>query len=161
MITMNKWKNLSATVLTASVLLLGVPAGASAQESLNYSIFDFASSGVLKEGSREENAKIMQWALNKEMGAEFSEDGIFGPNTKTAVLAFLKSKKHLKVYGIYGPNTHTALSKEVNSFGFTDSVLKVGSPGDAVKTLQKGLNDMSYKVTVAGIYGPKTKAIKG
>jgi peptidoglycan hydrolase-like protein with peptidoglycan-binding domain len=95
--------------------------------------------------------------LNKAVGAELSEDVIFGPNTKTAVRTFQSLKKHLKVDGIYGPNTHAALSKEVNSFGFTDNVLKVGSRGDAVKTLQKGLNDMSYKVTVDGIYGPKTK----
>jgi hypothetical protein len=63
MIAMNKWKTLTTTVLTASVLLLGVPAAASAQESLNYSIFDFASSGVLKEGLRGENVKIMQQCI--------------------------------------------------------------------------------------------------
>jgi peptidoglycan hydrolase-like protein with peptidoglycan-binding domain len=157
MVSLNKWKNLSATVLTASVLLLGVPAGTSAQESVNYSIFDLSSSGVLKEGSRGENVKIMQRALNEAMGAELSADGIYGPNTKTAVLAFQKSKGNLTNDGIYGPNTHTSLSKEVNSFGFADSVLKVGSRGEAVKTLQKGLNDMSYNVKVDGIFGPKTK----
>ncbi len=44
-------KKLSATVLTASVLLLGIPAGGvSAQENVNYSIFDL--SGTLKEGSK-------------------------------------------------------------------------------------------------------------
>ncbi|WP_175638956.1 peptidoglycan-binding domain-containing protein [Metabacillus schmidteae] len=153
---MNKLKKLSATVLTASVLLLGVPAGGvSAQESINYSIFDLQ--GMLKQGSKGENVKIMQRALNEVMGAELSEDGIFGPNTKTAVMAFQKSKKTLKVDGIYGPNTHAELSKEINSFGFENTVLKVGSRGEAVKTLQKALNDMSYNVTVDGIYGPQTK----
>ncbi|PMC38556.1 hypothetical protein CJ195_08830 [Bacillus sp. UMB0899] len=156
MFHLNKLKKLSATVLTASVLLLGVPAGGvSAQESINYSIFDLQ--GMLKLGSKGENVKIMQRALNEVMGAELSEDGIFGPNTKTAVMAFQKSKKTLKVDGIYGPNTHAELSKEINSFGFENTVLKVGSRGEAVKTLQKALNDMSYNMTVDGIYGSQTK----
>ncbi|WP_226526754.1 hypothetical protein [Metabacillus niabensis] len=48
---MKNLKKLSATVLTASVLLLGIPAGGvSAQENVNYSIFDL--SGTLKEGSK-------------------------------------------------------------------------------------------------------------
>lgn len=153
---MKKWKIVSATALTASLLFAGVPAGTHAQENLNYSIFDL--SGVLKEGSKGESVKIMQNALNKAMGAELSEDGIFGPNTKTAVVAFQKSQK-LSPDGIYGPKTHSALSKAVNSFGFADtSVLKVGSRGEAVKTLQKALNDMSYNVSVDGVYGPQTKA---
>ncbi|WP_456275163.1 peptidoglycan-binding domain-containing protein [Bacillus sp. AK128] len=153
---MNKWKTLSATVLTASVLLLGVPTGATAaEENINYSIFDL--SGMLKEGSKGENVKMMQRALNEAMGAELTEDGMFGPNTKRAVIAFQKSKKLLKD-GVYGPNTHAALSKEVNSFGFDDTLLKLGSRGEAVKTLQMGLKDMSYEVTVDGIYGPQTKA---
>ncbi|MBM7662194.1 peptidoglycan hydrolase-like protein with peptidoglycan-binding domain [Bacillus mesophilus] len=152
---MNTWKTFSATVLTASVLFLGIPAGgADAQESINYSIFDL--SGVIKEGSKGESVKNMQRALNLAMGAELSEDGIFGPNTKTAVLAFQESKKLAKD-GVYGPNTHAALSKAVNSFGFADSVLKVGSRGEAVKTLQKGLVDMSYEVSVDGVFGPQTK----
>ena len=156
MFHLNKLKKMSATVLTASVLLLGIPAGgANAQESVNYSIFDL--SGIMKEGSKGEDVKILQRALNKAMGAELSEDGIFGPNTKTAVMAFQKSKNTLKVDGVYGPKTHAELSKEINSFGFENTVLKVGSRGEAVKTLQKGLNDMSYNVTVDGIYGPQTK----
>lgn len=99
----------------------------------------------------------MQRALNKAMGAELSEDGIFGPNTKTAVIAFQKFTKTLKVDGIYGPKTHAELSKEINSFGFENTILKMGSRGEGVKTLQKALNDMSYDVTVDGIYGLETK----
>lgn len=81
----------------------------------------------------------------------------FGPNTKTAVIAFQRSTKMLKVDGIYGPKTHAELSKEINTFGFENTVLKMGSRGEGVKTLQKALNDMSYDVTVDGIYGPETK----
>lgn len=158
MVSLNKWKSVSVSVITASVLLFGLPAGgANAQESINYSIFDLST--LLKEGSKGENVRIMQRALNEAMGAELSEDGIFGPNTKKAVIAFQKSKKNLKADGIYGPNTHAALSKEVNSFGFADRVLKIGSRGEPVKTLQKGLKDMSYNIVVDGIYGPQTEAV--
>ncbi|ARK30867.1 peptidoglycan-binding domain-containing protein [Halalkalibacter krulwichiae] len=155
---MNKWKMLTATVLTASVLLVGIPAGVGAQESINYSIFDLSTSVVLKEGAKGENVKIMQRALNKAMGAELTEDGIFGPNTKTAVLAFQKSKSELANDGVYGSKTHAALSKEVNSFGFAEGTLKMGSRGEAVKALQKGLSDMSYNLSVDGVYGPQTRA---
>ncbi|MBM6617878.1 peptidoglycan-binding domain-containing protein [Bacillus suaedaesalsae] len=153
---MKTWKVLSATALTASLLFAGVPAATHAEDSINYSIFDL--SGVLKVGSKGESVKIMQRALNKAMGAELSEDGVFGPNTKTAVVAFQKSK-NLSQDGVYGAKTHASLSKAVNSFGFAEtSVLKVGSRGEAVKTLQKALNDMSYNVAVDGVYGPNTKA---
>ncbi|KAA0547040.1 peptidoglycan-binding protein [Bacillus sp. BGMRC 2118] len=153
---MKAWKILSVTALSASILFAGIPAATHAQESTNYSIFDL--SGVLKVGAKGENVKIMQRALNKAMGAELSEDGVFGPNTKTAVVAFQKANK-LSQDGVYGAKTHAALSKAVNSFGFADTnVLKVGSRGEAVKTLQKALNDMSYNVAVDGVYGPQTKA---
>lgn len=156
MIYLYKWKSLTATIVTASALFLGIPStGVNAQESLQYEIFDLSS--ILKEGSKGENVKIMQRALNKAMGAELSEDGIFGPNTTRAVLAFQKAKNNLKADGIYGPNTHASLSKEVNSFGFDEKMLKLGSRGEAVKTLQKGLNDMSYNVVIDGIYGQQTK----
>ncbi|WP_052737838.1 peptidoglycan-binding protein [Bacillus sp. SA1-12] len=153
---MKKWKLLSATALTASLLFAGVPAGTHAQESPNSSIFHL--SGVLKVGSKGESVKIMQRALNKAMGAELSEDGIFGPNTKIAVVAFQKSKK-LSPDGIYGPKTHAVLSKTVNSVDYADTrILKVGSRGEAVTVLQKSLNDVGFNVAVDGIYGPQTKA---
>jgi peptidoglycan hydrolase-like protein with peptidoglycan-binding domain len=157
MISMKKWKKVSAALLTASVLMVGVPAGVGAQENIPY-IFDLSQSGTLKEGSKGENVKIMQRALNREIGAKLTEDGVYGPKTKTAVLAFQKSKSDLVNDGIYGPKTHTALSLEFNTFGFADEVLKEGSRGAAVLTLQKGLNDMSYNVSEDGIYGPQTKA---
>ncbi|PGT79430.1 hypothetical protein COD11_22670 [Bacillus sp. AFS040349] len=156
MVYLHKWKSLTATIVTASALFLGIPStGVNAQESLNYEIFELSS--ILKEGSKGEDVKIMQRALNKAIGAELSEDGIFGPNTTRAVLAFQKAKNKLKADGIYGPNTHAALSKEVNSFGFDEKNLKLGSKGEAVKTLQKGLKDMSYNVVIDGIYGHQTK----
>ena len=37
-------------------------------------------------------------------------------------------------------------------------MLKEGSRGEAVKTLQKALNDLGYGLKVDGHYGAKTKA---
>ncbi|ERN54410.1 peptidoglycan-binding protein [Alkalihalophilus marmarensis] len=154
---MKKWQKISAAIVTATILAAGVPSGVGAQAASVPYIFDLSQSGTLKEGSRGENVKIMQRGLNREMGAELTEDGIFGPNTKTAVLAFQKTKSELKNDGIYGPATHKALSIEVNTWGFSNEVLKVGSRGEAVKILQLGLKDMSYNVAVDGVYGPQTR----
>ncbi|UPG63350.1 hypothetical protein [Metabacillus endolithicus] len=56
---MHKWKSLTATIVTASALFLGIPStGVNAQESLNYEIFELSS--ILKEGSKGEDVKIMQ-----------------------------------------------------------------------------------------------------
>ena len=64
----------------------------------------------------------------------------------------------MKDTGIYDRSTHEALSKEINSFGFENVVLKEGSRGEAVRTLQKGLNQLGYSLKVDGHLGPKTKA---
>lgn len=56
----------------------------------------------LKRGSQGENVKFLQEKLG------IKADGIFGPNTRAAVMAFQK-KKGLAVDGIVGPNTWGAL----------------------------------------------------
>ncbi|SDN04754.1 Peptidoglycan-binding (PGRP) domain of peptidoglycan hydrolases-containing protein [Fictibacillus solisalsi] len=150
-------KKMIASVLTASALLMGVPSVAGAQTAPDYSIFQLPKSGVLKSGDHGENVKILQWALNKVMNAGLKADGIFGSKTKKAVIAFQKSAK-LVPDGIYGKKTHAALSEKVNSYGFPEIVLKEGSKGNAVKILQKALNEIGSSLSVDGIYGPKTKA---
>lgn len=56
----------------------------------------------LKRGSRGDNVKFLQEKLG------ITADGIFGPQTRSAVMAFQK-KKGLAVDGIVGPNTWGAL----------------------------------------------------
>jgi peptidoglycan hydrolase-like protein with peptidoglycan-binding domain len=155
---MKKWKALTSSAITASFLFIGIPADAGAKETINYSIFELPKSGVLKEGTRGEYVKILQRALNKVVKAGLTVDGYFGAITKKAVLAYQKTKPGLKADGIYGTKTHAALSKDINSFGFSEGTLKEGSRGKAVVTLQKGLNDLGYGLKVDGVYGPKTKA---
>ncbi|MDN4071871.1 MULTISPECIES: peptidoglycan-binding domain-containing protein [Fictibacillus] len=154
---MKPWKKITVSVLTASALLMGVPSIAGAQEKPDYSIFQLPKSGVLKVGDRGENVKVLQWALNKVVNAGLKTDGIYGSKTKSAVIKFQKSAK-LVADGIYGKKTHAALSEKINSFGFPEIVLKEGSKGEAVRILQKGLNEIGSGLTVDGIYGPKTKA---
>ena len=155
---MKKWKAFIASILTATVLLVGVPLGASAQENLNYSIFDLPKSGQLKQGDRGENVKILQRALNQVVAAKLVADGVYGQKTKNAVLKFQQTSKDLKVTGVYDRSTHDALSKKINSSNFSNTVLKEGSRGEAVKTLQKALNDLGYGLKADGHYGAQTKA---
>ena len=154
---MKKWKVIIASVLTASALWIGVPLETNAQENIDYSIFELPKSGYLKQGVRGGNVRILQRALNKAVSAKLVVDGVYGTKTKNAVLKFQKTSKSLKDTGIYDRSTHEALSKEINSFGFANVVLKEGSRGEAVRTLQNGLNQLGYGLKVDGHFGPKTK----
>ena len=106
--------------------MVGVPLGASAQENLNYSIFDLPKSGQLKQGDRGENVKILQRALNQVVSAKLVADGVYGQKTKNAVLKFQQTSKDLKDTGIYDRSTDDALSKKINSANFANTVLKEG-----------------------------------
>ena len=155
---LKKWQSFVASVVTASVLFMGVPPQISAQENLHYEIFELPKSGYLKQGARGENVKILQRALNQVFSSGLTVDGVYGKKTKDAVLKFQKTSKNLKVTGIYDRSTHEALSEKINSFGFSKTVLKQGSRGEAVRTLQEGLNHLGYGLKVDGVFGSKTKS---
>ena len=78
-------------------------------------------------------------------------DGIFGPNTESAVKAFQQSKS-LPADGIVGPQTWPKLVVQV----------KQGSTGDAVRGVQEVMkfHDQSDgegpPIHVDGIFGPQT-----
>ena len=61
----------------------------------------------LQQGSQGEGVRMVQNRLN-QLGAKLDTDGVFGPATKQAVIAFQK-RKGLGADGIVGPKTWAAL----------------------------------------------------
>jgi murein L,D-transpeptidase YcbB/YkuD len=91
--------------------------------------------------------------LQRARNHPVSVDGLFGPNTESAVKAFQQSKG-LAADGIVGPLTWGKLIVQV----------KRGSRGDAVRAVQEVMkfHDQSDGegpgVQVDGIFGPRTDA---
>ena len=105
-------------------------------------------------------------ALQKALGV--TPDGAFGPKTETAVKAF-QTRRNLPATGIVGPSTWTALmspsgatstaSRSTSTLrvatpytALMSTVLKAGSRGAAVKTVQRALGG----VAVDGAFGART-----
>ncbi|HEY8721364.1 peptidoglycan-binding protein [Pengzhenrongella sp.] len=88
--------------------------------------------------------------LLRARGASITVDGIFGPRTDAAVVAFQRSH-HLLVDGIVGSQTWSSLIITVRQ----------GSRGDAVRAVQDQINFRDLKgngtLVVDGIFGPKTR----
>jgi peptidoglycan hydrolase-like protein with peptidoglycan-binding domain len=90
----------------------------------------------------------IQYLLLAE-GYSLTADGIFGPQTSTAVRSF-QTAKGLASDGIVGPNTWTALTQ--------GHMVQQGSSGDAVRAVQHILsNAYGYAIAVDGIFGPDTR----
>jgi len=94
--------------------------------------------------------RSLQYLL-RARGAGIAVDGVFGPRTKAAVVAFQRSR-HLVVNGIAGAQTWTSLI----------ITLSRGSRGDAVRAVQDQANFRNLKhghsLNVDGVYGPLTRA---
>lgn len=106
----------------------------------------------LRVGSNNERVAYLQKALKIKV------DGIFGPQTKRAVLDFQKSKG-IAVDGIVGPQTWalvtTSPARKPKKPEYP-GILRRGSRGADVKFVQKVLG-----ITVDGIFGPQTeRAVK-
>ncbi len=98
---------------------------------------------ILKEGVSGAPVKRLQEKLG------ITADGKFGPNTEKALKDYQK-KENIAVDGIAGPDTfaHMGLHELI--------LLKQGSHGETVKTLQQAL-----KIEADGKYGPGTeKAVR-
>ena len=105
---------------------------------------------LVRRGDQQHPVQTLQYLL-RARGHTVTVDGIFGPNTESAVRAF-QQEKNLSVDGIVGPNTWSALIVQV----------KQGSQGDAVRGVQEEFQfrnesgDPSKGLQVDGIFGPKT-----
>jgi len=132
----------------------------------------FAAS-LLKVGSRGNDVKIMQQKLIELGYLNGKADGIFGSQTRDAVIRFQKAKG-LTADGIAGPQTLAALygtnspsngQPPTQNQGTQPSnsvptrLLKLGSRGEDVKQLQNRLNQLGFACGAAdGIFGNATRA---
>jgi murein L,D-transpeptidase YcbB/YkuD len=109
---------------------------------------------VLRQGPNTLWPKVtvrsVQYLLNAH-GAKLPVTGTFGPATRSAVIAFQRSR-HLKADGVVGAATWRALIVTVRK----------GSTGSAVRAVQDQINFRNnrngHTVDVDGIFGPKTQA---
>jgi polysaccharide deacetylase family sporulation protein PdaB len=116
-----------------------------------------SSQPILRLGSTGSAVRTLQQAL-VDKGYSLSVDGVFGPITQSAVMSFQRSVG-ITVDGIVGPVTWSKLS---GSSGSTSTaypgILKIGSSGSAVRTLQQGLVNKGYSLSVDGVFGPITQS---
>jgi peptidoglycan hydrolase-like protein with peptidoglycan-binding domain len=109
---------------------------------------------VLKQGANSGWPKVtvrsLQYLLAAH-GAKLTADGVFGPQTRAAVVAFERAR-HLTADGVVRAATWRALVV----------TLKTGSTGPAVRAVQDQANFRNlrngHSLDVDGRYGPKTAA---
>jgi len=81
---------------------------------------------TLREGNRGFQVKRAQRLLNEKPGIQIAVDGIFGPETKAAVVKFQRRRK-IRANGVIGPKTWAALLKRPRATGSAGR--GGGSPG--------------------------------
>ena len=107
---------------------------------------------LVKSGSNAHPVNTLQYLL-RQRGHGVAVDGVFGPQTETAVKAF-QASRGLVADGIVGPITWPALVVQVQQ----------GSQGDAVRGVQEEFQfrnlsgDPSNGPQIDGIFGPVTEA---
>ena len=140
--------------------------GPATQEALHHDYSGNTDYGeLIKMGSSGPQVAEVQRLLIK---AGFSvgpagADGIFGQGTYEAVRRFQESRG-LDSDGIIGPATKKALKNVSSSSGISERLLKLGSRGEDVKTLQMTLKLRGYSIGSAGpdgVFGADTeRAVK-
>lgn len=121
------------------------------------------SSPVLSQlGSRSEEVRKIQTRLKDWGYYTGSIDGIYGTKTEMAVRYF-QQRNGLVVDGIAGSATLAALGlgseTTVTAAASSSTVLKRGSQGSTVRTLQSRLKEWGYySGAVDGVYGSGTEA---
>lgn len=73
--------------------------------------------GVLRKGSKGDDVKSLQEALNAVYFKVGAVDGVYGAKTFDAVKRFQSVYLPTQVDGIYGPNTKKALERQLRSLG--------------------------------------------
>ncbi len=113
-----------------------------------------AVSETVKQGASGETVKQVQQKLKNLGYYSGSIDGVFGSNTKNAVIKFQKAKG-LTADGVVGSATLSALGIRNSSASAT---LRQGDQGNKVKEVQQKLKNWGYYSGSAdGIFGQGTK----
>ena len=157
--TDSNYKSISGSVVVYTVRRVSHSGGAAADSAAAA-----AAQPTVYSGSRGESVKTLQERLNAKGYNAGSVDGIFGKNTRAAVMAFQKANG-LAADGIVGKltwaklyDTTAALPSASTATG-TQPMVYRGSRGDAVRRLQELLNKKGFDCgAVDGIFGSKTYA---
>lgn len=130
---------------------------------------------LLSEGSRGETVRLLQYFLRVisvyyDSVPAVAIDGIFGPRTREAVVAFQKTFQ-LQPDGIVGPATWRTLYDVflgvANAAGlvvaYPGNYLREGSRGENVRLMQEYLRALHSEydlplIEADGIFGPRTRA---
>ena len=128
-------------------------------------------SSNISYGQSGTGVKWLQWELVNTFGYSIDIDGIFGNDTKNAVISLQKANG-LSADGIVGKDTKAVITKTTSSSGSGSSgsttvscpytmpsgLISYGQSGNGVRWLQWMLrNKFGYgEVTVDGIFGAKT-----
>lgn len=135
-----------------------------------------SNSGLLKQGSRGAAVTSLQQSLSSLGYYKGSIDGIFGSGNKTAVMNFQRAQG-LSVDGVVGSSTLTSINNALSGKApvnpapkpsvnagsssnntVSNGLLKSGSRGTEVKTLQQSLGTLGYyKGSIDGVFGAGTK----
>ena len=157
--TDSNYKSISGAVVVYTVRRVSHSGGAAADSAAAA-----AAQPTVYSGSRGESVKTLQAQLNAKGFNAGSVDGIFGKNTRAAVIAFQKANG-LAADGIVGKLTWaklydtTAALPAASTAAGTQPMVYRGSRGDAVRRLQELLNKKGFDCGAAdGIFGSKTYA---
>jgi len=112
-----------------------------------------ANQPTIKQGSKGPAVKKAQTALTNRGYHAGNLDGLFGNQTRKAVVLYQTDHKShtvapLTVDGIIGPNTWARLDPPT---------IKKGATGNAVELLQERLGTFGFVVDIDGDFGPGTE----
>ena len=132
-------------------------AGKSTQDAITTAV-NRKTHGIISKGQFSNDVKNLQNDLKTLGYLSGNVDGAFGTSTENAVKAFQKNNG-LTQDGLVGSATREKIAAAVkNKTEKENSILKLGSRGDKVKTLQNNLNSLGYKAgTADGQFGSGTQ----
>jgi len=141
---------------------------------------------AIRQGATGESVRLIQQAINRLVPCHpsrlwrISEDGIFGPGTRDAVMA-VQSIFGLSVDGVVGPITWDRLMREAASCDagggtppppppppltppYPGSPIRLGATGESVRQIQQAINRLAplypgrlWRISEDGIFGNGTR----